>query len=51
MRKKPKDADFHGWSTFEKWANANSISDTHVEDWWPWWECWKAGFNAAMNSM
>jgi hypothetical protein len=33
-------------SKFLKHANKNGISLAHIDDWLPWWECFKAGHNA-----
>jgi len=48
-REKPKDGNWYGWDVFEKWADENGIGD-HFDDWDTWWECWKSGYSAAMNS-
>ena len=47
-REKPKNANFYGWRDFEKYADENGFGDDFT-DWEAWWECWKAGFIAAMN--
>lgn len=48
-RKKPVDGDFYGWRAFERWGDKEGIG-VETEDWMAWWECWKAGYNYAMNS-
>ena len=48
MRTKPENADWHAWDSFECWADREGVGEI-TEDWENWWECWKAGYNAAMN--
>jgi hypothetical protein len=48
---KPEKADLHNWNKFVEWAIRNSIDvEGHPDVWMIWWECWKAGYNAAMNA-
>lgn len=49
-REKPEDAEWYGWGKFEDRANAEGYGD-YFEDWLNWWECWKAGYIAAMNGL
>lgn len=49
MPKKPKDAEWYKWTAFLEWSENNGISLDCEEDWTPWWNCWKAGYSAAMQ--
>lgn len=40
MREKPSEAEVNNWNEFELWADSQGIG-THVDDWSPWWYCWK----------
>ena len=30
---------------FMDWALEQGINTEQKEDWYPWWECWKAGYD------
>lgn len=32
---------------FNVWAKEKGISLDHVNDWYPWWECWRNGYDFA----
>ena len=49
-REIPENAEFYDWQAFKQWAEKNGVSLESRGDWEPWWECWKAGYVAAMNS-
>ncbi len=35
-----------GWKAFCEWATQNGVEpEGHVEDWLPWWECFKDGWH------
>lgn len=48
---KPKDADYFRWDKFVQWARRSGISLDHPDDWRAWWECWKAGFLCAADTV
>lgn len=35
------------WNIFAVWAEDYGVSDEHENDWGPWWDCWKAGYDCA----
>jgi len=41
--------DFYGWDKFCEWANEQGVSLEHKDDWATWWECWKAGYDRAIE--
>jgi len=47
-REKPEDADLWDWDAFQAHADRNGYGE-YTDDWSPWWECWKAGYSAAMQ--
>lgn len=36
------------WKRFTEYCEENGIGE-HEEDWWPWWECWNAGYYSAFQ--
>lgn len=45
----PKDTESYGWKEFVTWALKNGIELKYEDDWMTLWECWKAGYCAAMS--
>ncbi len=45
---KPNKIDqlYYNWDTFAQYAEKHGINLKFVEDYLPWWECWKAGHNS-----
>ena len=41
----PDHAIKYDWFEFGNYAVKNGISLSRVDDWEPWWECWKAGYD------
>jgi len=39
----------HDWDGFCQWAESEGVGLEQEDDWLPWWNCWVAGYNAAMN--
>lgn len=33
------------WNGFTKFAHTQGISLDSEEDWGPWWDCWKSGYD------
>lgn len=50
-RTKPDDnADNYGWKAFERWADVNGVG-AQPDDWGPWWDCWRTGYVAGVNTL
>jgi len=49
MVQKPKYAEMHDWDGFLLYCKREGINAEEWEDLEDWWDCWKAGFNSAMN--
>lgn len=45
----PPNADYYNWDGFCRFADKKGIGKKS-DDFMPWWEVWKAGYIAAMNS-
>lgn len=49
-REIPGLAKYYNWDEFEKYCANNGIG-CDEEDWWPWWDCWKKGYDTAHNDL
>ena len=47
---KPKDAEVYDWDKFVEWAEISRVSLNHGDDYGPWWDCWKEGYTAGVES-
>lgn len=45
----PDNAEYYGWQAFIRYAERQGIALDDEDDWGPWWDCWKAGYIAAMQ--
>jgi len=43
-REPPVGVSRDAWLSFERWADDNGI-EVDPDDWKPWWNCFKSGYN------